>query len=103
MSGSCGNYSSNCSGCVVSRACSKDGTKKGAPRLPLGTACFVYIPDNPSNSSLSLGETDKHRKERIIEEERLMQSTRMQSSDTNYKSYNPSRDEREREERFMPR
>lgn len=77
--------------------------KRGRHAFPWVLLALFTSPITPAILLLCLGETEKHRKERIIEEERLRLSTRLQSSNTNYKPYNSSREERERDERFMPR
>lgn len=77
--------------------------KRGRHAFPWVLLALFTSPITPAILLLCLGETEKHRKERIIEEERLRLATRMQSYGNDYKPRNPSREEREREERFMPR
>ena len=77
--------------------------KRGRHAFPWVLLALFTSPITPAILLLCLGETEQHRKERIIEEERLRLTIRMQLYGNDYKPRTPSREEREREERFMPR
>lgn len=77
--------------------------KRGRHAFPWVVLALFTSPVIPAILLLCLGETDKHRRARIIEEETLRLTTRLQAPYNDYKPRNTEREERERNERFMPR